>query len=92
MTYKGISGFLLAGLCIAAFLATGVMGAAGMSYADHPSSLNSADLYKEIQKPYGYSGPQSALDLADAYKALQKWNAYSGDEWYYWANIWLNEL
>jgi hypothetical protein len=55
------------------------------------------NLYRLLQNPYAFQGPQSDLDKKVAYKNLQKYNdvyygPYStGDNWYYWSNMWLNE-
>jgi hypothetical protein len=53
-----------------------------------------AELYRAMQDPYSYSGPQSELDRAVALKEIQKLYGNGGpftqDNWGYWMNIWLN--
>jgi hypothetical protein len=59
------------------------------------ATLDGADPYKALQNPYAFKDPQAALELANTYKAIQKLNGIyqssrSDDNWYYWANMWLN--
>ena len=51
--------------------------------------------YSALQNPYAFQDPQAALNQASAYKAIQKLNSVyqnpqSEDNWYYWADMWLN--
>lgn len=65
------------------------------SAADQVAGQDETNLYKLLQNPYAFEGPQSNLDKRVAYKALQKYNdiyygPYStGDNWFYWSNMWL---
>jgi hypothetical protein len=59
------------------------------------ATLDGADSYKALQNPYVFNDPQAGLELANTYKALRKLNGIysssrSDDNWYYWANMWLN--
>ena len=88
------------GLCIVAVLATCLGAGIGMSYhnpgsdSDSQLSPDMAELYRAMQDPYSYSGPQSELDRAVALKEIQKLYGNGGpftqDNWGYWMNIWLN--
>ncbi|GEM_PF-1660263 len=66
------------------------------SAANQVAGQDETNLYKLLQNPYAFQGPQSDLDKNVAYKNLQKYNdvyygPYStGDNWYYWSNMWLN--
>lgn len=100
MANNGIMRFPLVGLCIVAFLATCLGAGVGMSYhnpgsdSDSQLSPDMAELYKAMQDPYSYSGPQSELDQAVALKEIQKRYGNEGpfaqDNWGYWMNVWLN--
>lgn len=70
----------------------GILGATGSA-----AGQNSNAIYRALSNPFVYRDPQATLELANTQKELQKQNSIysssrSENNWYYWANMWLNEF